>query len=89
MWKNNNKLSNYLIPKIPDLKLNTKNIGTDNLSLGLRQKRSTTNNKMAYNKLNDNDFAFKGSIFENEEIQHAKKTIFEILKMVSLIKHGL
>ena len=81
--KNNNKLSNYLILKIPDLKLNTETIGTDNLSLGLRQKRNKTSDKMAYNKLNDtlndNDFAFKGSIFENEVVQHAK-SYFQDLK---------
>ena len=38
----------------------------------LRYKHSTTSDKRAYNKLNDNDFAFKGSIFENEVVQHAK-----------------
>ena len=27
---------------------------------------------MAYNKHKDNDFAFKGSIFETEVVQHAK-----------------
>ena len=81
--KNNNKLSNYLILKVPDLKLNTETIGTDNLSPGLRQKRTKTSDKMAYNKLNntlnDNDFAFKGSIFENEVVQHAK-SYFQDLK---------
>ena len=76
--KNNNKLSNYLILKIPDLKLNTETIGTDNLSLGLRQKRNKTSDKMAYNKLNDNDFAFKESIFEREVIQHAKSYIQDL-----------
>ena len=76
--KNNNKLSNYLILKISDLKLNTETIGTDNLSLGLRQKRNKTSDKMAYNKLNDNDFAFKESIFEREVIQHAKSYIQDL-----------
>ena len=80
--KKNNKLSNYLILKIPDLKLNTETIGTDNLSLGLRQKRNKTSDKMAYNKLNDtlndNDFAFKESIFEREVIQHAKSYIQDL-----------
>ena len=80
--KNNNKLSNYLILKIPDLKLNTETINTDNLSPGLRQKRTKTSDKMAYNKLNDtlndNDFAFKGSIFETEVVQHAKSYIQDL-----------
>ena len=80
--KNNNKLSNYLILKIPDLKLNTETIGTDNLSPGLRQKHTKTSDKMAYNKLNDtlndNDFAFKGSIFEREVVQHAKSYIQDL-----------
>ena len=80
--KNNNKLSNYLILKIPDLKLNTETISTDNLSPGLRQKRTKTSDKMAYNKLNDtlndNDFAFKGSIFEREVVQHAKSYIQDL-----------
>ena len=80
--KKNNKLSNYLILKIPDLKLNTETIGTDNLSLGLRQKRNKTSDKMAYNKLNDtlndNDFAFEGSIFEREVVQHAKSYIQDL-----------
>ena len=80
--KNNNKLSNYLILKVPDLKLNTETIGTDNLSPGLRQKRTNTSDKMAYNKLNDtlndNDFAFKGSIFEREVVQHAKSYIQDL-----------
>ena len=80
--KNNNKLSNYIILKIPDLKLNTETINTDNLSPGLRQKRTKTSDKMAYNKLNDtlndNDFAFKGSIFETEVVQHAKSYIQDL-----------
>ena len=37
---------------------------------------------MAYNKLNDtlndNDFAFKGSIFEREVVQHAKSYIQDL-----------
>ena len=45
----------------------------------LRYKHSTTSDKRAYNKLNDNDFAFKGSIFENEVVQHAK-SYFQDLK---------
>ena len=80
--ENNNKLSNYLILKIPDLKLNTETISTDNLSPGLRQKRTKTSDKMAYNKLNDklndNDFAFKGSKYDVPIEKYAKGYIKDL-----------